>query len=622
MTDAAAESTWREKIQVLLPLALVGVLLLTALVIGILQEEPDSDEYLYMNMSRAVLKGLWPYEDFFCSHLPAMLAPSTGLFTLFGASIPLARLIPAASTLLICVLTFLVGRRAWPASPFPAVFALTFLVTSVNFHLLSTVYIGLNLSVALALAGIYFHYREKPFVAGLFLGASCFVRLGMAPVLLLFLGLSPKRKRLVLGALIPAAATAAFLLVPNFLEQVFWYHLDKQAVPLGERFSRLLSFGWDEIALVIAAATGILLCRSHRPARPLLWALGVLFAFAVVQKVLWGYYLNPLLPFLALWAGAAVWTVASKKLGPHLLFIPNLVLLMGVGLLNIFTIAPRYRDDHSLRPVLEQVRGRVEPGTHFLDLTGGTLGAYVSMKTGLRQTGDHFDFNTQRIVTEGAKKAVGDVLALLKTGPAVVVTEIEPGARLNTWSRSRPLRNHLYKHYHLEEAVFQKNKGRILEIWTPAPEKRPALEPGRGEPRLEIFRVSVALASGSIRTYEERARWGMETDALAEFLNRHGPEKLVSDFIFADGATETLRPADFENDREVVTNRLLPRAQEEDSIRILAESFRNSAVFEPVSFVDAVFDRADGTLRRLTLFAEFWGRFYPIVRIQRVERDG
>jgi len=596
----------------------VAGILGSACLTGIGQEEPDSDEYIYMNMARAWAMGKVPYRDFFCAHMPGLLAPATALFSLFGPSTALAKAVPALATILVFLFTYLLARALWKDSPFPAVFALTFLVTSVNIHAVSATYLGLNLSLALALAGVWLHVKNKPALSGLLLAAAPLVRLSLGPLFILFLFLSPDKKRYAAGAAAPLLLGISFLFFfQGFLEQAFWFHIDKTAMDLGARLAVAGSFLWDEKLLLLAAGVGFFLARKD--ARPLLWALPVLLLFAAVQKVVFPYYFHPALPLLALFAGGGLWLGLRHRLRPELFFVPNLVLFLVLGVVNLAAVVHTYNDDLSLRGALYKLRGTASaPDAHFLDLSGGTFGAYASFLTGIPQTGNRFDWNKQRVITDGAKDSVRAVIELLKEEPSVVVTELEAGSRTIIWSSMKSVRGHLNHHYHLEDYAY--HRGRILEIWIPfSGEERPSVELPKAEPRMEIYQVSVVLGTGKIRSYEERARWGLETDKLALFLNRHTDTKLVSNFLFSDAATETIFPEDDLADTRVVTQRFVSLHSKEGQVRLLAENLKDASGFAPVSFVEASFDAQDGTLERCTLFAAFRDRLYPVLRIHRTD---
>lgn len=614
---ANAGSGRAERLRTLVPLALVAALLLTALVAGLGQEEPDSDEYLYMNMARAWASGHMPYRDFFCAHPPGLLAPVALLFALFGPSALIAKGLAALATAAVFVLTYLLGRALWKDSPFPALFGVTLLLSSVLLHETSATYLGLGLSLALVMAGVLAHVRGRPAAAGLLLASAPLVRLAAAPLFLVFLFLAPDKKRYFAGAAAPLiAGVACLFLFPHFLEQTFWYHIDKTGMGLADRFAVLGSVLWSEKILLLLAAAGAVFAARTRERRVLLWAALVLAAFAAVQKVVFPYYFTPLLPFAALLGGAALWALLRGRLRPDLVFLPHLGLFALLALLHLGPVARGYRDDLSLRPAADELRRLAgPPPAHFLDLSGGAFGAYASFRTGLGQTGLRLDWNTQRLIIDGTERALADVRDLLEKAPPVVVTEIEPADRTVIWSAMRSVRAYLHERYHLEACVFHAPRGRLLQFWTPAPDPRPSVDVPGARPPLRIFRVSVTLEDGTARAYEERARWGLETDLLARFLNEQGGRVLVSPFVFADASTELLFPEDDLAERKAVTLRWIPIRQPEGGVRVLAESYRDEKRFRPLSFVDASFDRKHGGLRRLTLYAAWRGRFYPVVRI-------
>lgn len=137
------------------------------------------DEHVYFNMALLVNKGLLPYRDFFYTHPPLHLYEAVLAFRLFGYSLTLGKLLPNLAMVVSGVLIFAVGRRALgPAEGALgcAIFLLSFDPLRISSH-----FTGVDLTFALAMAGWWLAYGDRPVAAGICYGLGTLVAVYILP---------------------------------------------------------------------------------------------------------------------------------------------------------------------------------------------------------------------------------------------------------------------------------------------------------------------------------------------------------------------------------------------------------------------------------------------------------
>ncbi|MHC5038015.1 MAG: hypothetical protein ACYTHM_11930, partial [Planctomycetota bacterium] len=362
----------------LLPsLLLCAFLLGGGLITGVLQEEPDTDEPVYLAMAEAWAKeGRLPYRDFFHAHPPGLLAPYALLFSLAPVSIPLGRILPVLSTWALFLLLIACARRMEIKTGAPGItlFAATLFVVSPLIHLVGATCLGLNLAMALGFLAMWLSLKDHPRIAGWVLGLSLSVRFLTFPLLIVLGVVHRKHPSFFLGALIGVLPLLlCFLLWPGCFDQVVSYHVQKQTMLFPARMAVLSQILYEEKFLLLLAFGALFLPRG-KPGHRFL-AVGFLcIAFASVQKVVWPYYFHPAVPFLCVGAGVWVAFLLQGRIRGRFLIFPNLALLLGAGLLNIFIISPKYSHDDTLLRLVKKAEVLAGPNGRVLDLSGGGQG--------------------------------------------------------------------------------------------------------------------------------------------------------------------------------------------------------------------------------------------------------
>lgn len=204
----------------------------------------NTDENIYFYMAKLLGDGKWPYADYFFAHPPLHVVLPGLFFSVFGFSLPLAKLFPVLATLAAGLAIFALARRAF--SPFAALLALiTFLFASEVLKASSNM-TGVNMTTMWLALGAWQSMKGHPLRAGALLGAAVTTGFyAMAPSLAIvatgFFFCDPARLeirrpglrhglRLVLAfTLVAGAINLVFWAIggDTFLEGVYAYHQQK-----------------------------------------------------------------------------------------------------------------------------------------------------------------------------------------------------------------------------------------------------------------------------------------------------------------------------------------------------------------------------------------------------------
>ncbi|MHC4598846.1 MAG: glycosyltransferase 87 family protein, partial [Planctomycetota bacterium] len=381
------------------PLALCAFLFTLAAVASFVQEEPDTDESVYLAMAEAwAREGSRPYGDFFHAHPPGLLTPAALVFSIVPPSIPAGRLVSLLSLAALFVLVLACARTVEREEKLPGttIFAGTLFLTSPLVHLVGAGYLGLNLPAALILGAFLLTFRGKPAAAGFLTGLSLTVRLSTLPVAAVLAVVHRRKPAFFLGAAVGALPLLlALLLWSGCFGQCVGFHLRKESMLFGARLAVLGRFLYEEKVLLLFAVPALFLLRGPR-ARPLLLAGFCVLLFASVQKVVWPYYYHLLVPLLAVPAAAWIAQLLGRRIEGRLLIFPNIAILLAAVAVNSMWILPRLRHDETLLPLVEKAKSLVGPEGKVIDLSGGGKGCYLACKTDLAVAGGLFDMSLHR----------------------------------------------------------------------------------------------------------------------------------------------------------------------------------------------------------------------------------
>jgi len=164
-------------------LALLGALLLFAVLKAYCFNFTRGDEHLYNAMSLLILDGQWPYRDFFFAHPPLPLYLTAGLFAVFGYSLVASKAVPILAAMSSGVHLFWLGRRSFG----PVTGALAAILFLFTFDVIrgSSHPTGANVAVAFILAGTVQVFRGRNATAGVLLGCATLTGVYAVPMVLM-----------------------------------------------------------------------------------------------------------------------------------------------------------------------------------------------------------------------------------------------------------------------------------------------------------------------------------------------------------------------------------------------------------------------------------------------------
>ncbi|GEM_PF-2771875 len=605
-------------------LALCAFLLVGGLATGLGQEEPDSDEPVYLAMAAHWAgEGEAPHEDFFCAHPPGLLAPAAILYALAPPSIRTARIVPLLATLALFFFTLasarVLERRCGLSGA--TLFASTFLVTSPLLHLVGASYLGVSLFASLCAAALWTALLDRPGLSGLLVASSLFVRLSGFPVLVALAFFFRRRPRFFFGAAIGAFPLAfCFLLQPGCFDQTVLYHLDKQSMFFGARLGVLLDFLYEEKVVLLFSVPALFLLR-RKPATLFLASGFLALLFAAAQKVVWLYYFHLAVPCLAVAGGAWAASLFRGRLEGKFLVFPNMVLLLAAGAANVFLIAPRYRPDETLLPLVEKAEALTGGEGKVLDLSGGGKGPYLACKTRLDVAENLFDMSLQRY---GRGRIDGPRLAnALRRKPDLVLTEIEAGAGTILWSRLPETREALLgldegEGFRPRDIHLRPNDLSLIVLWVPADRERPAPPAETLEMKERSYRFWYVTPgpSPTSKAVVRKGNFVMGSTTLMETVLAlpDGPGLLAARGVFCPPEYDVSRWR-AEDRRKGRTVESCVWAQPEGE-RLLIETVYAGETYDPVSFAEARFDPASKTLAFLRIYGDVGRGFVPVLSVR------
>ncbi len=308
------------------------------------------DEHIYLYQAKLVSEGTVPYSDFAMAHPPLQTVFTAIIFKIFGYHFLLGRLLPVlwclCGGLILGVMVFReLGALASIAST--TLYLLSYEPLRASSH-----YTGVNMAVALLIAGVFALRSGAVRIAAALCVAAVFTRLYAIPGVLVLVGfalfVTPKQGLRFAKYSAGIGASVFFLIgfwtgFADFLDNTFFYHAYKTAMAKGALASMrdgvmfhnatiTLLFILAQIALLVAVDSGYQKTDKRlgfiRRIREVLAEKGtgllVLSSATAVFLLLillnmnrvWMYYFIPAFPFAAVPAGwlVARWLAAGLQL--------------------------------------------------------------------------------------------------------------------------------------------------------------------------------------------------------------------------------------------------------------------------------------------------------------------
>ena len=308
-----------------------------------------SDENHYFYLGKLVSEGSMPYSDFFFAHPPVQLFVFAGLIKVFGYSFALLKSVALFSTLISAFIIYLFVRER--DETFAVVLTASFLFSQTIFYMAS-VNMGINLTTAMVLGGVYLLHKSHNVSGGLLFGLACFtglyavVPVGMALVYLLlnrnWLRFRKVAAGFVFSTGLMLASIASYASV-EFFNQVIKYHSIKPLMGFSGRFAMLsLAVVIDNVIwlpFVIGLLISLYAMKDKIPSYYLLTSLALLVFIISLNHPL-RYYMVLLYPFAILTSGQLL----NGKSPIVILSITILVIGSGLGIANGIT---DYKEEYS-----------------------------------------------------------------------------------------------------------------------------------------------------------------------------------------------------------------------------------------------------------------------------------
>jgi hypothetical protein len=603
---------------------LCAFLFALALTASFVQEEPDSDETVYLAMAEAwAREGDGPYTGFFHAHPPGLLAPAAGLFAFVPPSIQAGRVLSLLSLVSLFVILLVFARRIEKEEGRPGtmIFSGTLFLTSPLVHLVGAAYLGLNLPAVLVLAAFLFHAKDRPGFSGFVTGLSLAVRLSTAPCALYLAVMNRRKPGYFLGVATGALPLLLSLgLWSGCFDQTILYHLRKESMLFGSRLAVLGEFVYEEKVLLLFAIPALFFLRGGK-SRSLLVAGFLVLLFASLQKVVWPYYFHLAVPLLCIPAAAWISDLIGKRIEGRMLVFPNLAILLAAIAANSMVIMPRLQPDRNLLPLVEKVGALSGGRGEILDLSGGGKGCYVACKTDLAVAGGHFDMSLHRFAS-GSLSQDG-LISTLSRKPDVVLTEIESRGRTILWSRLPKVRGALLglgegDGYRPADIMVRSNDLSLVVMWVPQNHGAPGPPGETLEDHSRKWRFWYVRSTAGRRTTEVThvADYGMGGPEIPEAIEKltDGPGRLLARGVFLPPDERQVRwRADDAREGEGITSRVWTQS---GAGRVLIETVYEGNFYRPLSFADVGFEPETGRMTYLRIFGEVGRGFVPVVSIR------
>lgn len=182
------------------------------------------DENVYYYMGKIVSEGETPYVDFFYGHPPIQVYIYAGLIKLFGFHIWVLKLFTLSIIVACSVLVYLISKERYDEKI--GIVSVILFLTSYDILIFGSFAFGIEIAVLFFLISWYF-LDKKPFLCGLFFGFSLMVRLHLLPLGIILFIYSKKKRLFLMGSGICLVYYGLLLRVPNFVDNVFMYHVGK-----------------------------------------------------------------------------------------------------------------------------------------------------------------------------------------------------------------------------------------------------------------------------------------------------------------------------------------------------------------------------------------------------------
>ncbi len=357
---------------------LSGMLLLFLLVAGGgLFVVREGDENVYMYMGKLVSQGQLPYQDFFFAHPPLQIIALSPIFLIGGYHPVLLKLLALLPTMASGIIIYLTTKKLHNGKA--GLIAATLFLSSYSVLFNATILWGIELAAMLVLCGYLFLLKEKPFLAGIFLGLACLTRLlALVAVAIIIAERYIMRKKESQRAALGFAAGFAIPVLPfalfigkNFFHMVFFFHFLK---PVSTDNNLLEYLNIISLNLPLFVGAGLFLAlailRKTNFSLPLFIGTTYLLIFLLV-KTLYGHYFLLAFPFLAVMGGIAIWKCFEMMQGRNVLRMVAVALIISAWGWNFiadatFLSQEGFQGFRRAEEISQYVAARISPDIRFV----------------------------------------------------------------------------------------------------------------------------------------------------------------------------------------------------------------------------------------------------------------
>jgi 4-amino-4-deoxy-L-arabinose transferase-like glycosyltransferase len=260
-----------------------------------------SDETVYFMMSREITKGFKPYVDFFHAHPPLHLYLYYPFIRFFGNNLALLKSITLIINIISSILVYKISKERYEEKV--ANTSLFLFLTSAFMLSYSTFTFGLELSLMFFLISFYYSNKSSV-ISGVSFALCMMTRLHLAPLGLVILLANRHTKKFLLwsGGLL-LLYYGSLITVPNFLNNVFLYHVSK--IKYAKTWLSFLKTSWYLLILFC-------LNMKYRKDNKIIYLVIIYMIFLLSLKSIFGYYFLPVIAFFSI-EGANVFRNVKVK---------------------------------------------------------------------------------------------------------------------------------------------------------------------------------------------------------------------------------------------------------------------------------------------------------------------
>ena len=222
---------------------ILAVIIIFTFIIRLIFLHPSfSDENVYFLMGKSLTEGKTPYKDFFFAHPPLQIYTLALLFSVFGSSFIIGKMLTLITSTLCVVLTFLISKELFDEKT-AFITAIIFLVAPA-FLAFSTMGHGMWETMFLVLLSTYLLIKNKLYLSGITLVAAIFFRyltIIYFPFFLVLLYLRKQKfKQFLISFFLTFLVSSTLILCTfgsDYINQTISYHVFSkvvQATPMSQ----------------------------------------------------------------------------------------------------------------------------------------------------------------------------------------------------------------------------------------------------------------------------------------------------------------------------------------------------------------------------------------------------